>query len=507
MKKIFTLIALAVMALAAQAEMIDGHEYVDLGLPSGTLWATCNMGADTPEGYGGHFAWGETEAKDVFDNNYKWLFEGKYTKYCTDSDQGYNGFTDGKTELDPEDDAAYINWGTSWRIPTEEQQKELMNNCYWEMTTINGVNGRLGTGPNGNSIFLPAAGLISSWSNDQGSGAAYSSRNIDELIHARFMGFDSDYLLYSGGSARSFGFSIRAVVEINEPPTPPTPGIIPANPTADSWYDCGDESGFSRFYFTLPTTDVNGAPLDKENLSYAVWINDGNGEVYQFTFPAEVYIYDLDEDINEVPYYLYTTGYDFYEDHVYFYRTNEPGYEPLFVRDEDHDGNIGIQVFYTTDRAKTQSEIAWLYEVTPEPPTPTEKTEAPTFNGYTTDGIHAYFVEILESEPSAIYYRVQYPDGIWTDWGEYEDILTFTENGSYVVEAYAVAPGKLPSDENSYEFAVGPSTGMSELMNGKAVASVRYYNMAGQEMPQANGMTIVVTTYTDGTTNAVKVIK
>ena len=142
------------------------------------------------------------------------------------------------------------------------------------------------------------------------------------------------------------------------------------------------------------------------------------------------------------------------------------------------------------------------------PPEPTEKTGAPTFNGYTTDGIHAYFVELVETEPSVIYYRVQYGhDGEFTEWAEYEDILSFTEDGWYRVEAYAVAPGKLESDPIAYEFVVSPVTGLSELLNGKTVANVRYFNMAGQEMQEANGMTIVVTTYTDGTTNSVKVMK
>ena len=141
-------------------------------------------------------------------------------------------------------------------------------------------------------------------------------------------------------------------------------------------------------------------------------------------------------------------------------------------------------------------------------PMPTEKTGAPTFNGYTTDGIHAYFVELVESEPSTIYYRVKYGlDGEFTEWAEYEELLSFIQDGWYRVEAYAVADGKLPSDPIAYEFVVSPVTGLSEMLNGKTVSSVRYFNMAGQEMQEANGMTIVVTTYTDGTTNSVKVMK
>ena len=100
----------------------NGHEYVDLGLPSGTLWATCNVGATTPEGYGNHYAWGETEPKSEYTKeNYKYVkaytkdFDDKtyyaFTKYCYNSDYGYNGFVDNKTVLDPEDDVAHVKWG------------------------------------------------------------------------------------------------------------------------------------------------------------------------------------------------------------------------------------------------------------------------------------------------------------------------------------------------------------------------------------------------------------
>ena len=144
--------------------------------------------------------------------------------------------------------------------------------------------------------------------------------------------------------------------------------------------------------------------------------------------------------------------------------------------------------------------------VTP-PVDPTEKTGAPTFHGYTEDGIHAYFVEIIPTEESVIYYRIIYPDGTETEWAEYEEILSFEGDGKYRVEAYAVAPGKAASEQIAYEFVVAPITGIDEMMSGKTVAGVRYFNMAGQEMTEANGLTIVVTTYTDGTTSAVKVVK
>ena len=152
-------------------------------------------------------------------------------------------------------------------------------------------------------------------------------------------------------------------------------------------------------------------------------------------------------------------------------------------------------------------KATFTYEAATTPVEPTEMTAAPTFNGYTTDGIHAYFVEIIPTEPSTIYYRVFYPDGTETDWAEYSEILSFAGNGMYRVEAYAVAPGKLESYPIAYEFVVSPVTGLTEMVGNKAVASQRFFNAAGQEMQEANGLTIVVTTYTDGTTSIVKVVK
>ena len=164
--KLFFLLLFFVAGLASLTSCSDDepkptHEYVDLGLPSGTLWATCNVGASAPEEYGDYFAWGETAPKDDYHwNNYKWC-KGSYdtmTKYCTQDDYsyGYNDFTDGKTELDPEDDAAYVNWGPQWRMPSMEQQLELVEKCNRTWTSRNGVDGCLFTGPNGNTIFLPA---------------------------------------------------------------------------------------------------------------------------------------------------------------------------------------------------------------------------------------------------------------------------------------------------------------------------------------------------------------
>ena len=136
---------------------LDG--YVDLGLPSGTLWATCNVGASAPEEFGDYFAWGETEPKDYYDwSTYKWCNgeEGTLTKYCDESSLGYNGFVDNKKELDPEDDAACAHY-PGGRMPSWQQIQELCDSCTWQYTKLNDVKGMLVTGPNGNTMFLPSA--------------------------------------------------------------------------------------------------------------------------------------------------------------------------------------------------------------------------------------------------------------------------------------------------------------------------------------------------------------
>ena len=134
-------------------------EYVDLGLPSGVQWATCNVGASSPEAYGGYYAWGETEAKPSYDwDNYKWCrgTSETLTKYCTSISLGT---VDNISELEDSDDVATVVWGSDWRMPTDEERNELNDFCVWEWTTLNGVRGYRATSKtNGNSIFFPAAG-------------------------------------------------------------------------------------------------------------------------------------------------------------------------------------------------------------------------------------------------------------------------------------------------------------------------------------------------------------
>ena len=188
---------------------------VDLGLS--VKWACCNVGATKPEEYGGYYAWGETEEKsDYSPGTYKWFkYDGSdysITKYCTDS---YYGSVDNKTVLDPEDDVAHVKWGGSWRMPTLEEQMELLDECIWKWTELNGINGYRVTGPNGNSIFLPAAGYrYGTELGRRGAHGAYWSSCLDAYgcDDACGLFFNDDYQDW-GLYYRTNGFSVRPVCE------------------------------------------------------------------------------------------------------------------------------------------------------------------------------------------------------------------------------------------------------------------------------------------------------
>ena len=188
-------------------------EYVDLGLS--VKWATMNVGANAPEEYGYYFAWGETEPKtDCSWETYKWCngSDKILTKYCTNS---VYGTVDNKTVLDLEDDAARACWGGIWRMPTLDEFTELRTECIWEWTTQNGVNGQKVTGPNGNSIFLPAAGYRydSSFSYAGSSGNYWSSSLYTSNSNRAYdVNFSSNYVGWSY-SSRCYGRSVRPVCQ------------------------------------------------------------------------------------------------------------------------------------------------------------------------------------------------------------------------------------------------------------------------------------------------------
>ena len=213
-------------------DTFNGHTYVDLGLESGTLWATTNVGANSPEEYGNYFAWGETSPKETYSwSNYAHCNgeSNSLTKYCGDASYGYNGYTDDFYYLESTDDAATANWGTGWQMPTYDELEELNDYCTVTWTTRNGVNGRLYTGPNGNSIFLPAAG---DRDNDNlesaGSVGCYWSSSRQYAYNAWYLNF------YSGNSgcdydSRHYGYSVRPVLKAI--PTVETKSATDVEPT------------------------------------------------------------------------------------------------------------------------------------------------------------------------------------------------------------------------------------------------------------------------------------
>ena len=192
-------------------------EYVDLGLPSGTLWATHNIGATNPEDYGDYFAWGETTPKSTYSwSTYKY-YDGssntsnKLTKYCTSS--GY-GTVDNKKELDLSDDAAYVNWGNQWRMPSLDQLTELCTECTWTWTQLNGVNGYEVVGSNGNSVFLPATGCrYAAALLNAGSGGYFWSRSLytSDSSYGRGLYFHSGGVYTGYYDNRYYGRSVRPV--------------------------------------------------------------------------------------------------------------------------------------------------------------------------------------------------------------------------------------------------------------------------------------------------------
>ena len=232
----------------------DNYEYVDLGLPSGTLWATCNIGAESPEDYGDYFAWGETEPKTSFGwSTYSFGTKDNLSKYTSN---------DGIEELLPEDDAAVANWGSEWKIPSKEQLEELINSNYtttvW--TTQNGVTGRLITSKsNGKSIFLPAAGY---YFNDNykeaGNQGNYWSRTLYNNLNACQLNIKQGYV---GVLERGYGMSIR-----------------PVRSAAHEFIDLGLPSG------TLWATSNVGAESPEDVGDYFAW-----GETEPKDVPTEYY--------------------------------------------------------------------------------------------------------------------------------------------------------------------------------------------------------------------------
>ena len=197
-------------------------------MPSGIKWATCNVGATIPEDKGDYFAWGETEPKGSYNyydwntyswNTYKWCNGSSttMTKYCEYSSFGT---VDNKTTLELADDAARVNWGGKWRMPTRAEQDELRkrSNCTWTWTIQYGVKGyKVTSNKNGNSIFLPATGFISDLGFANANVGYYWSSSLctddSNSSYAYNMEFSSDEIYWTHIFDRYYGKSVRAVCE------------------------------------------------------------------------------------------------------------------------------------------------------------------------------------------------------------------------------------------------------------------------------------------------------
>ena len=274
----------------------QNHAYVDLGLPSGLLWATCNVGADNPEDYGDYFAWGETTTKGTYDwSNYQYNNGGyedglgnffpNLTKYCNNPDIGYNGFTDNLTTLLPEDDAVTANWGGNWRMPTQAEFQELLDNTTVTWTTQNGVNGRLFTAANGNSLFLPAAGCrfhsSSYWAGSCGyywSSSLYTDYPRDAWLLC-FESYDCGVWVEGDVSYRSCGNSVRAVRSSsqNNTPTGAINGKFTINANGDQIYfsqgNLQYQASTNTWKFAENQYDYVGSTNSNISSTYSGWID------------------------------------------------------------------------------------------------------------------------------------------------------------------------------------------------------------------------------------------
>ena len=188
---------------------INGYKWIDLGLPSGLKWATCNVGSNNPEDYGDYFAWGETTTTSEY------TLENSLTYGLSISELQSQGIIDGDYNLTPSHDAATANWGGTWRLPTKAEMEELKNNCTWEWTVQGGKNGYKVTGPNGNNIFLPAAGCRNGSSLYYAGeyGDYWSSTPYDSYSYYAWYLYFYSGVQYMNDYYRYRGLSVRPVTE------------------------------------------------------------------------------------------------------------------------------------------------------------------------------------------------------------------------------------------------------------------------------------------------------
>ena len=254
-----------------EIKLIDGYEYIDLGLPSGLLWANQNIGAEKPEDYGDYFAWGEVEP---LDENYKWREDSKYGDRC--SEVGFELI----------DDAARQIWGGNWRVPLPEEIEELIAECEWTWTVLNNVNGYEVKGPNGNSIFLPAAGSFGIYGPNED---IYFSQGVRGYYRGNLKRCQSYTTILSSSQISAFvemhqeeGYSIRPV----------------RNKTTETYtltFDANSGEG-EMDGLTLENSEYKilpGSTFTKEGYVFASWNTKADGTGVSYTDKSQI---TLDEN-------------------------------------------------------------------------------------------------------------------------------------------------------------------------------------------------------------------
>ena len=227
----------------------NGHEYVDLGLPSCTMWAISNVGASSIEDYGNYYAWGETEVKDNYSSSTnRYHDDSGYTKYNS---------SDGLTTLESDDDAAFVNWGGSWRMPTLSELEELYRYCSHEVVDQNGVHGLRISG-NGNSIFLPSAGYYSWGPFNEGNISYYWSSTVHENTNYA-VALNSNYENFVYSDLREYGLSVRAVYSACKYVTDITVSDITTESATISWREQGDAENWEMI---ISEEEIGEAELD-----------------------------------------------------------------------------------------------------------------------------------------------------------------------------------------------------------------------------------------------------
>lgn len=205
-------------------DFYNGHEWVDLGLPSGRLWATMNVGATVEAESGGYYAWGEITEKETYNwDNYKWTDDSLVlTRYCRDS---LYGVVDSIASLIAVDDAARQNWGGRWRMPTLDEIQELREQCLWRTESIGEQTGFRVTGPNGNSIFLPMAGYRDAdyYANEDSEGFYWTCElnyaSDDEAYGLQLFTYSRWWAIrsrHTGRTVRACALSPQQIYDVNK---------------------------------------------------------------------------------------------------------------------------------------------------------------------------------------------------------------------------------------------------------------------------------------------------